>query len=75
MKYGFTPGMGATYIVPEKLGIVLGEEMLFTAANFSGAALEKRGVPFEVLPKKTSFKEAANWPDCWRINREPHWLR
>ncbi|MFP3672558.1 polyketide synthase [Bacillus sp. SIMBA_031] len=56
MKYGFTPGMGATYIVPEKLGIVLGEEMLFTAANFSGAALEKRGVPFEVLPKKDALQ-------------------
>ncbi|MCP5004910.1 MAG: enoyl-CoA hydratase, partial [Planctomycetes bacterium] len=28
MKYGFTPGMGATLIVPGKLGISLGHEML-----------------------------------------------
>lgn len=51
MKYGFTPGMGATYIVPKKLGISLGEEMLMNAGNFRGAELEKRGIPFPVLPK------------------------
>jgi len=52
MKYGFTPGMGATYIVPKKLGISLAEELLFTASNYRGAELEKRGVPFPVLPRE-----------------------
>jgi polyketide biosynthesis enoyl-CoA hydratase PksI len=52
MKYGFTPGMGATYIVPKKLGISLAEELLLTAANYRGAELEKRGVPFPVLPRE-----------------------
>ncbi|NEQ86116.1 MAG: hypothetical protein F6K26_40360 [Moorea sp. SIO2I5] len=33
MKYGFTPGLGCTLIVPEKLG-VLGLEMMYTG-NFS----------------------------------------
>ena len=51
MKYGFTPGMGATYIVPKKLGIGLAEELLLNAGNYRGAELEKRGIPFPVLPR------------------------
>jgi polyketide biosynthesis enoyl-CoA hydratase PksI len=51
MKYGFTPGMGATYVLPKKLGIGLAEEMLLGARNYRGADLEKRGVPFPVLPR------------------------
>lgn len=51
MKYGFTPGMGATYVLPQKLGISLAEEMLLTASNFRGVELEKRGISFPVLPR------------------------
>lgn len=51
MKYGFTPGMGATYILPKKLGISLAEELLLNAGNYRGAELEKRGIPFPVLPR------------------------
>ena len=51
MKYGFTPGMGATYVLPQKLGISLAQEMLLTANNYRGADLEKRGIPFPVLPR------------------------
>jgi polyketide biosynthesis enoyl-CoA hydratase PksI len=51
MKYGFTPGMGATYILRRKLGLALAEEMLLGAENYRGATLEKRGVPFAVLPQ------------------------
>lgn len=51
MRYGFTPGMGATYIIPKKLGIGLGEELLIGACNYRGAELEKRGIPFPVLPR------------------------
>jgi polyketide biosynthesis enoyl-CoA hydratase PksI len=58
MKYGFTPGMGATYIVPKKLGISLAEELLLTAANYRGAELEKRGVPFPVLPREQVMSHA-----------------
>lgn len=50
MKYGFTPGMCATCILPEKLGFSLAEEMLLSARTFRGAELEKRGIPFPVLP-------------------------
>ncbi|MBW8688273.1 polyketide synthase [Chitinophaga rhizophila] len=51
MKYGFTPGMGATYVLPWKLGIALTQELLLTANNFRGVELEKRGIPFPVLPR------------------------
>lgn len=51
MKYGFTPGMGATMIVPRKLGLVLGEEMLLLARRYRGEELKQRGVPFPVYPR------------------------
>lgn len=52
MKYGFTPGMGATLIVAKKLGLSLAEEMLLGAWNYRGEELKQRGVPFTVLPRK-----------------------
>ncbi len=52
MKYGFTPGMGATYILSKKLGFSLAEELLLNAGNYRGAELEKRGIPFPVLPRQ-----------------------
>ena len=51
MKYGFTPGMGATFILPHKLGISLAEEMMLTAATYRGEELHRRGVPFPVLAR------------------------
>lgn len=51
MKYGFTPGMGATLILPQKLGISLAEEMLLGAKTYYGEELQKRGIPFPVLPR------------------------
>ncbi|RAP32033.1 enoyl-CoA hydratase [Candidatus Marinamargulisbacteria bacterium SCGC AG-414-C22] len=52
MNYGFTPGVGATYVVPYKLGQALGHEMLFTGKNYRGNELKDRGVPYEVVTKK-----------------------
>lgn len=51
MKYGFTPGMGATYVLPKKLGLSLAQEMLTSARTFRGEQLANRGVPFPVLPR------------------------
>jgi polyketide biosynthesis enoyl-CoA hydratase PksI len=51
MKYGFTPGMGATFILPRKLGITLAEEMMIVARTYRGEELQRRGVPFPVLPR------------------------
>ncbi|NEO94894.1 MAG: zinc-binding dehydrogenase, partial [Moorea sp. SIO3G5] len=57
MKYGFTPGLGCTLIVPEKLG-VLGWEMMYTAQNYRGKELAQRGVSFPVVPRKDVLKVA-----------------
>ncbi len=51
MKYGFTPGMGSTLLLPEKLGPALASEMLMSARSYHGGALEKRGLPFPVVPR------------------------
>ncbi|GHC74409.1 putative polyketide biosynthesis enoyl-CoA isomerase PksI [Nocardiopsis terrae] len=50
MRYGFTPGMGATHLLPARLGHELGVEMLYTARNYRGAELRARGVPLRVEP-------------------------
>ncbi len=52
MQYGFTPGDGATFIVPEKLGVNLGNEILYTGRNYRGSELAGRGVQIPVLPRK-----------------------
>ncbi|CAN5594941.1 polyketide synthase [soil metagenome] len=51
LKYGGTPGIGATIVVPAKLGRLLGHEMLFTARNYSGGELAQRGITCPVLPR------------------------
>lgn len=51
MKYGFTPGMGANYIIPKKFGTLLGNEMLLSAKNYSGEELRERGVPMKVVKR------------------------
>jgi polyketide biosynthesis enoyl-CoA hydratase PksI len=51
MKYGFTPGMGGTHVIPAKLGELLGTEMLYTGRNYYGQDLKNRGVPARVAPR------------------------
>lgn len=51
MRYGFTPGMGATYIVPRRFGELLGQEMLFTAKNYHGGELKERNAQVNVVKK------------------------
>ncbi|HVI45327.1 MAG TPA: polyketide synthase [Chitinophaga sp.] len=58
MKYGFTPGMGGTLMVPLRLGSALGTEMLFSARNYRGEELKERGVPLKTVPKFLVLKEA-----------------
>ncbi|MDE9436111.1 enoyl-CoA hydratase/isomerase family protein [Xenorhabdus bovienii] len=50
MHYGFTPGMGATMLLPARLGDALGREMLFTAAKMRGRELKERGCLLSVVP-------------------------
>ncbi|WP_434101681.1 SDR family NAD(P)-dependent oxidoreductase [Methylocaldum gracile] len=58
MEYGFTPGMGATYILGEKLGINLATEMMYTAGKFSGHELGERGAAVIIRSKDEVLKEA-----------------
>ena len=58
MKYGFTPGMGATLILPAKLGLSLAEEMMFSAKTYRGRDLQHRGVPFPVVPREEAMEYA-----------------
>lgn len=79
MKYGFTPGMGATHVLPAKLGIALAEEMLLAARTYRGVDLEKRGIPFPVLPRAEVLayaqqlaKEVAEKPRSSLITLKSH---
>jgi polyketide biosynthesis enoyl-CoA hydratase PksI len=51
LQYGFTPGVGATLMIPRKFGATLGWEMMWTARNYFGRDLRERGAPMSVLPK------------------------
>jgi acyl transferase domain-containing protein/enoyl-CoA hydratase/carnithine racemase/acyl carrier protein len=58
MKYGFTPGMGATLILEEKLGVNLAKEMLFTAGNYTGKQIKERGGAVLVKDQSEVLDEA-----------------
>lgn len=58
MNYGFTPGMGATCILPKKLGVTLANEMLYTAAIYQGAELKQKGVNATVVKRKDVLETA-----------------
>ncbi|MEM7346573.1 MAG: polyketide synthase [Chloroflexota bacterium] len=58
MKYGFTPGMGATYIIPYKFGSLLGHELLFSANNYHGGVLRERGISAKVVKKQAVISSA-----------------
>ncbi len=58
MRYGFTPGMGATFILPQKLGLGLATEMMLSANNYRGEELQQRGVPFPVVPRDKVMSHA-----------------
>jgi acyl transferase domain-containing protein/enoyl-CoA hydratase/carnithine racemase/acyl carrier protein len=52
MAYGFTPGAGATLIVPEKMGLDLGREALLSAREYAGSELKARGLAHAMYPRK-----------------------
>ena len=58
MSYGFTPGAGATFIFPEKIGYDLGRETLLTAQEYSGSELKDRGLRIPVLPREQVYQAA-----------------
>lgn len=69
MNYGFTPGFGSTYIVPQKFGAVLGNEILFSGKNYFGREIKERGVGIRVEKKKDVFNAA--WEIAAEIAEKP----
>jgi polyketide biosynthesis enoyl-CoA hydratase PksI len=49
LGYGFLPCMGATWVLPHRLGAVLGAEVLLGAARHHGWQLRERGAPVPVV--------------------------
>lgn len=58
MNYGFTPGFGATCILPVKLGENLAKELLFNGDTYQGSDLKDRGIQFKVLPREEVLDNA-----------------
>ena len=58
MEYGFTPGLGATAVIPHRFGQTLGQEMLLTARNYHGGELRDRGAAVRVVPRAEVTREA-----------------
>ena len=50
MKYGFTPGMGSTLVLPMKLGAAPANEILPSERDDHGSTLRERGIGFPVVP-------------------------
>jgi polyketide biosynthesis enoyl-CoA hydratase PksI len=70
MKYGFTPGMGATLVLPARFGSLLANEMMFSAGSHHGGELARRGVGCRVLKRvevipaaRKLAREIADKPD------------
>lgn len=63
MKYGITPGMGATLLLPLKLGMPLAQEMLFSARGYHGGVLRDRGIGFPVVPRAEVINTALRLAD------------
>jgi len=51
MRYGFTPGAGATLIFPHRFGEDLAREILFAAREYKGHELRERGICMPVVPR------------------------
>ena len=51
MNFGFTPGAGATGILPARLGFDLARDSLFTGREITGGALAQRNPQLTVLPR------------------------
>lgn len=62
-QYGFTPGVGSTYILTDKLGRVLANEMMYSARLFSGQELRDRGTGFTFANKDDVMTKAMTLAD------------
>ena len=50
LRFGFTPGAGATLVLPDRLGDDFGREVLFSASEYKGHELAERRADLLVAP-------------------------
>ncbi|MGW8063186.1 SDR family NAD(P)-dependent oxidoreductase [Streptomyces ziwulingensis] len=60
VAYGFTPGMGATYVLERRFGSALADEMMLTGRPLTGAELHRHGAMVTVLPSREVLPAALN---------------
>ncbi|MCP5008063.1 MAG: hypothetical protein GY941_29625, partial [Planctomycetes bacterium] len=58
MSFGFTPGAGSTLIFPYQLGVDLSKEVLFTAQEYTGNELSKKGMLMHVVARNEVYDSA-----------------
>jgi acyl transferase domain-containing protein/enoyl-CoA hydratase/carnithine racemase/acyl carrier protein/NADP-dependent 3-hydroxy acid dehydrogenase YdfG len=58
MNFGFTPGAGATGILPARLGFDLARDSLFTGREITGEELARRNPQLTVLPRDQALDRA-----------------
>ncbi len=69
--YGFTPGGGASLLIPYRLGDNLGREVLFTARQYQGRELGERSSRIHVRPAREVLRTAlATAHKLARLSRE-----
>jgi len=60
MKYGFTPGFGATYILPKRFGSSVANMMMYGAQNIQGSQLRQCGVSAVFAKREQVITTAIN---------------
>ncbi|MCP4267459.1 MAG: hypothetical protein GY777_18165, partial [Candidatus Brocadiaceae bacterium] len=58
MNFGFTPGAGSTLIFPYQLGVDLSKEALFTAQEYKGDELRRKGMLLPVVCRNEVYDSA-----------------
>lgn len=58
MKYGFTPGMGSTYTIPERFGTNCGYQLLFSARQYTTKQLEALNCLLPFYQKEDVLEQA-----------------
>lgn len=56
--YGFTPGVGSTFILKERLGSNIAMELMYTAESMTGQQLQSRGSSTMIVPREQVLNKA-----------------
>lgn len=78
VNLGLHPGMGATYLVPQRVGAQRARELLLSGRRFDGAEAQRMGMFLEALPetevleraKQMAASMAANGPAAVRALKQ-----